>query len=120
MADRPVLVVDDDRGIREAIAEMLALEGYPVQTAGDGQEALQLLERMRPSLLITDLHMPQLGGEALVVALRQRGFDPPILVISCTSRTPAQVVHRIGAVGYLAKPFEIDVFLALVAQLRIP
>jgi DNA-binding response OmpR family regulator len=120
VADRPVLVVEDDPDIREALAATLASEGYAVQTAPDGVEALRLIERTRPSLLVTDLHMPNLGGEALVATLHDRGFDPPILVISCTTRTLEIVAAGMGAAGCLIKPFNLDAFLTLVAQLRIP
>jgi CheY-like chemotaxis protein len=120
MLERPVLVVDDDPTIRQAVAEMLELAGYPVVTVSNGLAALKLLERLRPSLLVTDLHMPQLDGAGLVDALRLRGLDPPILVMTGTVRTPHQVAEALQADACLLKPFDLDAFLDLVAQLRIP
>ena len=76
--------------------------------------------RCRPSLVVTDLHMPNLDGEGLVAALRERGFDPPILVMTGTSRYPEQVVIAVGADACLLKPVDIDELLDAVQRLRIP
>jgi DNA-binding response OmpR family regulator len=69
---------------------------------------------------VTDLHMPNLDGVGLVAALHNRGFDPPVLVVSCTTRSLEQVAASMGADACLAKPFALDAFLALVELLRIP
>ncbi len=120
MDGRPVLVVDDDVTMRQLVAEVLELAGYPVETAADGEAALAAVELARPSLIVTDLHMPNLDGAALVELLHQRGFDPPILLLTGTTRSPDQIAEALGADGCLLKPVDIDRLLALVEQLRIP
>jgi CheY-like chemotaxis protein len=103
-----------------ALAEVLELEGYPVATARDGAEALQAVALMRPSLVVTDLHMPNLDGATLVDRLHQAGYDPPILLVTGTTRTPEQVAAAIGADAGLPKPFDLEALLDLVEQLRVP
>ena len=120
MDGRPVLVVDDDSVMREAIAEMLALAGYPVETAIDGLDALHHIERSHPSLVVTDAHMPNLNAEGLGQALRERGLDPPILVVTGTTREARAVIDAVGADECLLKPLDIEVLLATVERLRIP
>jgi CheY-like chemotaxis protein len=117
---RPILVVDDDPDMRQIVAQMLEIAGYPVQTAIDGSQALQSIERTPPSLLVTDLHMPNLDGEGLAMLLHQRGYDPPILIMTGTSRTPEQVRDAIGADACLTKPFDPTALLETVERLRIP
>ncbi len=120
VSGRPILIVDDDPDTREAVAQLLAIAGYPVQTAIDGNQALRAIERERPSLLLTDLHMPNLSGDALAVLLHQRGFDPPIVVMTGTARNPDQVREAIGADACLPKPFDPSVLLGLVERYRVP
>jgi CheY-like chemotaxis protein len=120
MDGRPVLVVDDDPAMRQAVVEILAFAGYPVASAVDGVDALRVVARGRPSLVITDLHMPNLDGEGLVAALRDRGFDPPILLMTGTQRRPEVVVIAVGADVCLLKPVDIDELLDAVERLRIP
>ena len=117
---RAILVVDDDPVLRGLMADALTIEGYPVETASNGLEALQAMEEARPSLVILDMHMPVLDGPALVEILRQRGFDPPVLVVSATSREVRRIARDLGAAASLPKPFELDELLDLVEQLRVP
>ena len=117
---RPILVVDDDPDMRRIVAELLEIAGYPVETATDGVQALQTFDRFRPSLLLTDLHMPNLDGEALASLLHQRGFDPPIVIMTGTTRTPEQIRDAIGADACLSKPFDPDALLEMVERLRVP
>ena len=77
-----VLVVDDETSIREATSAMLAEQGYEVLTAGDGQQALELLTEFRPDLVITDLRMPRLSGYELLEIMRERFPGLPVIVIS--------------------------------------
>ncbi len=117
---RPILVVDDDPDMRQILAQLLEIEGYPVETAVDGEQALQAVERVRPSLLVTDLHMPNVDGQSLAILLHQRGYDPPIVILTGTTRTPEQVAEAIGADACLVKPFDPKALLETVERLRIP
>jgi two-component system, OmpR family, response regulator MprA len=85
---RPILVVDDEEVIRDTLADILAAQGYPVQTASNGAEALEAIQEERPSIVVTDVHMPRMDGVELVEQLHQRGYDPPIVVVTGTRATP--------------------------------
>ncbi|HET7582184.1 MAG TPA: response regulator [Candidatus Limnocylindria bacterium] len=111
--DRPILVVDDDRAILEIVADVLELEGYRVETALDGAQALAAVERSSPKLILLDMRMPLLDGWAFARILRERGVDLPILVMTA-ARDAAGWAHEIGAQGYLAKPFDIGELLDAV------
>lgn len=107
-----VLVVDDDSGARQAMEDVLTDEGYEVMLAEDGQRALEQLDGRMPSVLLTDLEMPEVDGERLIASVRTSHPELPILVI--TSRLVLDArreADRLGVVGYLNKPIEIDVLL---------
>jgi two-component system, chemotaxis family, chemotaxis protein CheY len=115
--EAPILVVDDDQTILNTVAEILHLEGYPVTTASNGAEALQVLERSQPSLVLLDMRMPVLDGWGFARQLKARGVETPILVM--TAAQDAGVwADEIGAAGYLAKPFDLMELLEAVAALR--
>jgi two-component system chemotaxis response regulator CheY len=112
----PVLVVDDNAAIRETVAEALELEGYAVETARDGAEALRMLASIVPSLVLLDMRMPVLDGWGFARIARERGVRTPILVM--TAARDAQLwCAEIGAQGCVPKPFELDLLLAAVARL---
>jgi DNA-binding response OmpR family regulator len=113
----PILVVDDDPGIRQTVREILDLEGYPVETAADGAEALRAVEQRQPSLVLLDMRMPQLDGWAFARAVRERGLALPILVMTAAENA-RRWAEEIGADGYLAKPFELDELLLAVERVR--
>jgi DNA-binding response OmpR family regulator len=107
----PVLVVDDEVDIREAVAELLVEEGYDVVDAGDGAEALRKARECHPSVVLLDLMMPGMNGWEFCA---QRKGDPelaaiPIIILSALGR-----VQGIDAAGYLQKPFELDDLLTAV------
>jgi len=116
MRESSILVVDDDVSIRSTVSEILDLEGYPVETAADGAEALRSVERSRPALVLLDMRMPILDGWGFARALRERGIRLPILVMTAAqnARTWAQ---EIGADGYVAKPFDLTDLLDAVERL---
>jgi DNA-binding response OmpR family regulator len=106
-----VLVVDDETDIREAVAELLADEGYQVLDAADGEEALRKARAFHPDVVLLDLMMPGMNGWEFCA---QRKGDPelasiPVIVLSALGR-----VQGIDAAGYLQKPFELDDLLTAV------
>jgi DNA-binding response OmpR family regulator len=113
----PILVVDDDPGIRQTVREILDLEGYPVETAADGAEALRAVERRQPSLVLLDMRRPQLDGWGFARAVRERGLTLPILVMTAAENA-RRWAEEIGADGYLAKPFELDELLLAIERVR--
>jgi CheY-like chemotaxis protein len=115
-----ILVVDDDDDIREVMQELLAAEGFQVDVAKDGLDALGKLEAQpSPPLILLDMMMPRMDGEAFLKALRAKPAlaNASVVVISgnAAAREKAGYLH---AAGCLVKPFELDELLDLVR--RVP
>ncbi|MFN8638569.1 MAG: ATP-binding protein [Dehalococcoidia bacterium] len=112
-----VLVVDDDRLLRELIRDALATEGIAVETAATGAEATRALEQHRFDLLLLDLMLPDTTGERLALDLAHLGLREglPILVISAAHGVQERA-ERLGAAGYLEKPFELDALIRAVSE----
>jgi len=117
MPETRVLVVDDEPGIRSTVAEMLSLEGYAVDEAANGEEALAAVERRRPDLVLLDLRMPVLDGWGFASALRRRGLSLPIVIMTA-ARDTQRWADEIAARGTLAKPFGYDDLMAVVERAR--
>lgn len=111
-----ILIVDDDASINDMISEALADEGYTVQKAYSGTEALMLLEQISPDLILLDLMLPGLAGEELLPRLK----DIPVIVVSAKADINDKVGLLLGgAADYITKPFNIQELLARVSvQLR--
>ena len=107
-----LLVIDDDVHIGNMLEETLTKEGYGVFRAYSGTEALLLLEKTRPDLVLLDLMLPGLKGEE--VLSRIKGI--PVIVVSAKAETDNKVnLLRGGAVDYVTKPFEVKELLARIA-----
>lgn len=113
----PVLVVDDDPDILEAVCDILEGEGYRVARARNGREALGQVDEERPLLILLDLMMPVMDGSAFAQALRGRERDRSIPIVVISADGDPQKAAALGARGFLAKPFDIDALLAEVAAL---
>jgi len=113
-----ILVVDDDATFRLTTAALLQADGHEVETAADGQQAVEALRARRFDLLLVDLRMPGIDGIALVEALRLWGFGIPILMISGYGTVDAAVrALHLGADDFLLKPVEPEVLSARVTDL---
>jgi CheY-like chemotaxis protein len=116
----PILVVEDVSHILELLQVTLRFKGYPVVTARNGQEALEVIEKERPALIITDILMPKLDGFALVQRLRTnpKTNSIPIMFLSATYVTPEDKAFALslGAVRFLEKPVDTEEFLLTVAE----
>lgn len=111
-----ILVVDDDRGIREFVHSVLADEGYEVAEAVDGRDALQQADVARPDVILLDMRMPVMDGWEFARTYRQRpGPHAPIVIVTAALDV-ARDAKDIGADGFLAKPFHLDDLLALVER----
>jgi CheY-like chemotaxis protein len=117
MNNHAILVVDDDKSIRSTISELLKSEGYAVETAANGAEALRLMGQSHPSLVLLDMRMPIVNGWEFARTLRERGIMVPILVMTAASDARSWA-REIGAQGYLAKPFDLDDLLLAVERIR--
>jgi CheY-like chemotaxis protein len=116
MPDCAVLVVDDDVDTREAMVEVLRFEGYTVEGATDGQDALDLMRsgRFKPDVIVVDLYMPTMDGNDFRLALHDDARYAHIPVIVCTGDSPRAVTT--GAFGTLQKPVDIDTLTNIVRQ----
>ncbi|NOJ80876.1 response regulator [Myxococcus xanthus] len=113
-----VLVVDDDPDILEALSEILEAEGFEIRRARNGKEALDRLEPEPPNLILLDLMMPVMDGWEFAQRMRQKPPEVariPLIVLSA-DRNVGSKASDIGAVGHLAKPFELNDLLDMVRR----
>jgi two-component system response regulator MprA len=116
-----ILVVDDDQSIREAIEGVLELEGYAIELAADGVEALQKVTVKPPTLMLLDMMMPRMDGFAVVAELKRQGLRSqfPVIVLTADGSAEAKAA-QIGANGYIIKPFSLNALIAEVARVIGP
>jgi two-component system response regulator MprA len=114
-----VLVVDDERAVRDSLRRALELEGYDVELAADGAEALYRLESNgQPDALILDVLMPGVDGLEVSRRLRSKGNTVPILMLTARAEVESRVAGLdAGADDYLAKPFALEELLARLRAL---
>jgi len=113
-----ILVVDDDRAVRESLRRSLEFNGYAVSLAGDGAEALAGISTINPDAVVMDVMMPRLDGIETTRALRSVGNHVPILVLTARDAVGDRVEGLdAGADDYLTKPFALDELLARLRAL---
>jgi two-component system, OmpR family, response regulator MprA len=113
-----VLVVDDDPAVRDSLRRSLAFNGYEVDVAADGEEALLRLGSQRPDAVVLDVMMPRLDGLATCRALRAAGDDVPVLMLTARDEVSDRVAGLdAGADDYLPKPFALEELLARLRAL---
>ena len=113
-----ILIAEDDRAAREALARALELEGYGVEAVGDGAEALAAFAMEQPDLLLLDVMMPDVDGLAVCRRLRADGHTLPILILTARTETSDRVVGLdAGADDYMPKPYDLEELLARIRAL---
>ncbi len=113
-----ILVVDDDRAVRDSLRRSLEFNGYEVHLASDGAEALATVPGVAPDAIVMDVMMPRLDGLEATRALRAAGNDVPILVLTARDAVSDRVDGLdAGADDYLIKPFALDELLARLRSL---
>ena len=113
-----ILVVDDDRAVRESLRRSLSFNGYAVDLAEDGVEALEAITNDRPDAVVLDVMMPRMDGLEVCRQLRSTGDDLPILVLTARDSVSERVGGLdAGADDYLPKPFALEELLARLRAL---
>jgi two-component system response regulator MprA len=112
-----ILVVDDDPAVRNSLRRGLALEGFDVRLAADGEEALRLAAEQRPDLIVLDVMLPGIDGLTVCARLREES-SVPVLMLTARDTVPDRVAGlERGADDYLIKPFAFDELLARIHAL---
>ena len=119
MAAGTLLVVEDDRLVRQFVVDLLRDEGYAVVEASDGAEAVAILEAWPPRdicLILLDMGLPRVDGTGVLEHPADRGRTVPVVAMSAGYLT-LERARRAGAAEVLAKPFDVERFLEVVARL---
>jgi two-component system, OmpR family, alkaline phosphatase synthesis response regulator PhoP len=110
-----ILVVEDDRSLREGLAMNFELRGYRVLTAADGEAGVRLAFDERPDLIVLDLMLPGFDGFEILSQLREKEIDVPVLILSARGQVSDKVDgFRLGADDYVTKPFQLPELIARV------
>lgn len=113
-----ILVVDDERAVRESLRRSLSFNGYSVDLASNGQEAIDIINSEPPEAVILDLMMPHMDGFELCRRLRSNGHDLPVLMVTARDSVSDRVAGLdVGADDYLPKPFALEELLARLRAL---
>lgn len=113
-----LLVVDDERNLRMVIQKEMVRKGHEVETAPDGQAAWEMLEARDFDVLLCDINMPRLDGMGLLRRIREKGQNPPEVIMLTGQGTVETAIEamKLGAYDYLTKPYRIAELAALVSQ----
>jgi len=114
---KKILIVDDERDYVALLGEILTTHGYEVSLAYDGQQAIDMVSKDKPDLIILDIKMPRLNGWEVSKFLSNdtRYNNIPFLMLTaCNDVDDIKSGMRLGAISYIAKPFKQEVLLALV------
>ena len=113
--ERLILVVDDDPDILQTLGLCLSTEGYRVLMAANGREALDILERERPSVILLDLMMPVMDGWAFREEQRRAGSTVPVVLLSAAGRLEEHE-RALGAAVVISKPFDLDRVISTIER----
>jgi two-component system chemotaxis response regulator CheY len=112
---RPILVVEDDHDVRDAMVQVLESEGYEAVPAVDGEEALGHLQAgLEPCLILLDLMMPRMSGWQFMEHQTVRDLQAPIVVVSAYGT--GDEMRSAGVAAYMRKPVDVDALLGVIAR----
>lgn len=117
---KTILIVEDDMGLQKYLKELFSDNGYSVQIASDGIQALNIIQKIPPDLVVLDLSLPVMGGEAVCLEIRKKFPDLRVIILTAKDGV-ADIVNglNLGADDYMTKPFLADELLARIkARLR--
>lgn len=113
-----ILIVDDEVNSRTGLAKLLSTEGFTVQAAVDGADALSLLQKGRFRLVISDLNMPNLNGLEFLEAVQQEYPDVSVIILTAEGAADSYLqAMDLGAVEYLCKPLKLDSLKSVMMRL---
>jgi DNA-binding response OmpR family regulator len=114
---RTILVVDDDAELSDGLKLLLERQGYKVLQARDGRQAREMVDRVRPDLVILDMMMPRMGGYPVLEHYKERPDAPPFIMITANegSRHKAYA-ELLGVVDYIRNPFPMERLLEAVEK----
>lgn len=113
----PILIVDDDESVRNAIVRLMVLEGYKAESFSSGRSFLDSVPTDARGCLIADIYMPEMDGFSLQQKMHQLGYSLPIIFMSAQAKSDERdyaVEH--GAAGFLLKPFENKSLLEIIQK----
>ncbi len=119
-AERTVLVVEDDPSTRWLLATIFGDEGFRVETAANGQEALRKARAHTPDAIVLDLLMPVMNGHDFVRAWRQTTPGPSVPILALSAHAPRATAEDLGVQAFLPKPFDLDALVGTVDGLLAP
>lgn len=115
MAKASIIVIDDESGVREMLADALHMQGYDVATATDGHAGLREIYEGNFDLVISDVNMPKVNGFELLERMRAAGNETPVILLTARGdRADVAVGFRAGADDYVTKPFGLEELLLRV------
>ncbi|MCY2939811.1 MAG: response regulator [Planctomycetota bacterium] len=115
MTPKTILVVDDDAELSDAIKIMLEHRGHQIVQARDGKQARELVDRIRPDLVIIDMMMPRMGGYPVLEHYKDRTDAPPFIMITANEGARHKAyAEMLGVVDYIRKPFPMERLLDAV------
>jgi CheY-like chemotaxis protein len=114
---RRILIIDDEEGFREGLADLLGMEGYSVLVAKDAMDAVRVMPEFRPDVILLDLRMPNLDGEGFMHGLNGLPARTAARVVLISAKDDlASIAERSGAAAYLHKPFEAPQLLSILEK----
>lgn len=116
MSQPTVLVVEDDRGVRDLLSTVLSAEGFEVRTARDGLEGLLKMRMWGPTAVVLDIMMPDVSGLRVLDELAEEHARVPVVVVTGKPDAAEQARAKLGPENVFPKPFDID---ELVARIRV-
>lgn len=116
-SSRPrVLVIDDDEDVCEVLREALTDDGYAVATVPHGAAALELIRHHQPAVILLDLRMPIMDGWSFAEQYRRVADPPASLIVLSAIKDAEESAKRVGAAGFIRKPFELDDVVAQIER----
>lgn len=111
--DVTILIVEDDRALREGLAMNFQLQGYRVVTAASGDDGMRMAFDARPDLIVLDVMLPGWSGLEILAEIRAKSGDVPVIILSARGKTEHKLEgFELGADDYVSKPFELPELLA--------